>query len=298
MAIINIIYIFVILYFVYNLKMSNTNNLQNLINIYCPYLYFSKKEVCFPITIEKYLSVCELQEKEKTIINNVEPKDLYEIGIQNNFQFNDQYALNFKDPNWKENISGSSSDASCYCLVRENNNQYIFIYFYLLAYTIPYKLFNCACSLNSYAHKSDLKFNAVYVNKDTLEIDGVYFGAHGSHAGEYVVRDSLDFLDGHPVSYSSYGDHSNYSKPECYPRIYFSVYDKCSKDILVKPEINIIYEKDNPNFDVNTMGWIYFPGFMNSDGISAPIFNYFLAKPIPIKDSNNWYRRLFCSKYF
>jgi len=275
-------------------------SIEELAQLYSPYLYFRKEEVCYPITIENYLSVCNLYSEDSILIDrNPSSLSLYQLynSIVDNSR-NKSHYLAFKEENWKELIKGNNQDSYGYVRILPNvEDSFIFIYFYLFSHTIPYKLMNCCCPLTNFAHKADIKFIAVKVQADQ-KIEGVYFGAHRSFGGEYVRIDDLFFEGSHPIAFSCYGDHSFYFEPSCYPRIFGMVYDDCGKDILCKPSVIQVYGENEDNFDATTMGWIYFPGKMNEDGIDAPSNQWFWEGKIPFTESNNWYKRLFCYKFF
>lgn len=273
---------------------------------HCPYLSFSENETCYPISIETYLSVCELRINCPEKKTNITP-DLSNSTVLTSFPtIGDLYDykdgdgnvfLNFINGNWEILLKGDPENVTCYTYVaKQPNNTFLIYYIYLYSHTVPYKLFDCLCSLKCFAHKGDIKFNAVHIDAN-YNLIGVYFGAHGSHGGQYVSANKIEFLGTHPIAYPSLGDHSNYYNDGCHPRIYMTVVDKCYSDLTCIPFLVRILDEHDPRFNVNTMGWAYFGGYMNvNEMVSSP--HHVWKDGIDLTKSNNWFKRLFYPKYF
>jgi hypothetical protein len=173
----------------------------------------------------------------------------------------------------------------------------LLVYFYLFSHTEPYKCCACLCPLKRWAHRADLKFVAVELKDGALT--RVYFGAHGPTAGEWVNVDKVALSDGtHPIARCSHGDHSTYKKVGCFPRICGTVYDVTSDDIICKPAPIRVYGEKESGFKPRTMGWLYFPPSMNSSKeIVCPSRQWWFEGNLP-EESNSWWKRLCCPKYW
>jgi hypothetical protein len=280
-------------------------HISNLIELYTPYLYFHRDETCFPITIEKYLNECNLcmnksfkdsPDLDKYAIIDFEPTSskLFEIGA------NPLYFLKFKQSDSLETLKGDKSQTFCYVGVHiddESSGNYTFIYNYIYSHTEAYKCMNCLpYEFESYAHLGDVKFNILYIRNN--KIDSMFFGAHGTYGGQYVKKSNISFVDSHPVVYVCRGDHSNYYDSGWHPRIFCAVCDVTSPDYLSKPTAIRIYDKNDSEFDLNTMGWLYFLGKMSPDGINAPMNQFYMETNYYNTISNNSFKRLCIPKYF
>jgi len=274
-----------------------SQELISAINKYNPYLFFHKKENSFPIPIEKYLSLSKLCDGEgKTLEENPTSKILYDKYVSGKADLH----LEFKDPDWEEKLAGSPEDTSCYVrVVPVNETTFNLVYFYLFSHTEPYNCCMFGFPMKKYAHKADLKFIIVQVSKNNIEYTAtkVYFGAHGRKAGMWKAFNDVERMDERPVAYSAKGDHSFYDKARYYPRIYFVAWDQCEKGHSTIPKVNIIFSKEEADFNADIHGWVYLPGQMNTDGIDAPAKQSFFIADVP-SESNSPLKRLFCPDYF
>lgn len=269
---------------------------------YAPILLFHKGESCFPISIEKYLSISKVQRKTGEILlegQTPTPTDLYNL-----YRLGEKdLCLSFKG-DIKE-IRGQPTHHTVYThVIHLPNGKIRIVYFYLMSHTEPYKLFGCLCPLNQWAHLADLKFvmvelsqvNGIYVP------DRMYLGAHGYYGGQWIQGFQRTI-------YSTRGDHSFYPERGLYPRIFCAVCEcvlpteGCNGCTGVGPYI--------PNYPVPIMpskgendhgflpehGWVYFPGQMNTEGINSPANQSWWRGDVP-EESNNWWRRLLCPKFW
>ena len=197
-------------------------------------------------------------------------------------------------------MKGNKSDTVCYVGVHvddESKGDYTLIYNYIYSHTEAYKLMNCLpYKFNSYAHLGDVKFNIVYIRNN--KVDSMFFGAHGTNGGKYVKATDIEFIDSHPVVYVCRGDHSHYYDSGCHPRIFCAVCDITKSDYLSKPTSIRIYDKNDSNFNIDTMGWLYYLGKMSVDGIDAPANQFYWNIDYYNTISNNSFKRLCLPKYF
>ncbi len=276
------------------------SNVWDLVNKYSPCLYYAHDEVCYPIPIEQYLGACQVLDRNDPKFCDPNPSSQSLFNLNGQHPCTHDYYLNFKNQSWAQDLCGDPNDATAYVkVINQPDGGYIFVYIYLLSHTEPYQLCGCLCPLKSFAHKGDLKFNAVFVSPDQGNpITGVYYGAHGFHSGQYVDADRVQYQDTHPVAYPCRGDHSNYSDPSCHPRIFFCVYDRCEHRQMCQPKLIQVYNHDDVQFNSQSMGWLYFPGNMSCDGIASPANQCFWNATFSTTDSNNWFKRLFCCCFF
>src|SRR5271154_208282 len=98
------------------MSMGTLNHLTELIGKYVPYLYYTQDEVCFPISIEKYLDNCELRNRDDPIYVDpvVTSTKLFDLSLK----FKDRFYLNFKNLDWKEDLKGDPQQPICYVKVQ------------------------------------------------------------------------------------------------------------------------------------------------------------------------------------
>ena len=307
---------------------------KELVEKFSPYIMFHKDETCFPITIDEYLSVCKpininnttnttantINGESKILIDekNIDEKTLNEtpvneilkieiIGAPTSDQLYDAYKqakprepLKFKDPVGvsQATIKGSPQVTFCYAKVISNSTVYRIIYYYVFSHTEPYKCCYFGFPLNQWAHRGDIKFILVEVDKAREEINRIYFGAHSTQAGCWRDKNQIKFINGHPVAWAEKGDHSFYPDSGMYPRIYFVAIDDCSKNTIeTRPQVIINHEEGNKEFIASISGWNYWPGTMNDQGVNSPNNQGFWHGFVP-EVSNNWWKRLLCCNYF
>ena len=277
--------------------MSYSPELQALAVKYSPHLYYYHNEPYFPISIEDYLSICELRQNKSTSTdpdltnyNVLEPVVTPTIlGNYTDAQTYQNTYLVFNNPNYDTILKGDPKNTTTYCKIIDlADGMYAFIYTFLYVQTLPYRLFGCLCNLKSYSHLGDVKNVIIYAN--STEVLSAYYSAHGYHDGQYVECSDMKFEGSHPIVYPSHKDHSSYYNVGCHPRIYCAVCDFTEHKIASTP--NVVLVDDNTT-------WCNYQGSMNNEGIRAPGCQPFWNNDVPSpKDSNNWFRRLCCYNYF
>jgi hypothetical protein len=247
--------------------------------------------VAFPITSELYLSqCCILGICDKA--NNNACWDMYLKNQNIELQFTSSDALLY--------LTGSDTAAPCYAKVFEKTkfNKPAICYFYLYSHTEPYKLCERGCALKEWAHLSDVKF--IWIELTSLDNDAkinrIYFGAHGVNGGSWSTKYNIHDLT-HPVAYVTKGDHSYYSDHSIHPRIYGIVCDitKYTFPIISSPVQ--VFECTDLKFNSSIMGWCYYPGNLNQNGVASPHNQWWWTGDIP-EESNSWWKRLCCPTWF
>jgi hypothetical protein len=307
---------------------------------HAPFLYFHEGEDCFPIRYEPFFKECKPlindEEKKETKVSNLKEipsnAQLYKL-----YKEKEKLNITFsKDESvWKRKLQGSVHDSYGYCRAVYDckKNEIQLIYYYLFSHTEPYACWPCCCGcgcccspsngsfccktksnccnlnpqedcciqFHSYAHHADVKFITVYLDANTLEVNGVYFGAHGSSAGRYHIKDNVEWMDStHPVAYSARGDHSFYATQGWLPRIFCFVWEELGADLLCKPKIEQVFgDDDKKNFDPKKHGWNYLPGYLGGDSVGSPATQWFWKSEFDkIDNSANGCTRVCCCKNF
>jgi hypothetical protein len=270
---------------------------QALAQKFVPYMYFHENENYFPITIDSYLSVCQLNQNSTSsttpdLTNFTVLEEKVTPAILGNYTDPTKYAntyLSFSNPNYASIIGGDSNNTTTYCkIVDLGTNSYAFIYFFVYQQVAAYPFCGCCCcNLTSYMHLGDIKAVIVYVTDG--EVLATEFAAHGDNDGAFIDSSKMEFRDSHPIVYCCLGDHSTYYNEGIHPRIFGIVYDRCSKGISSIP--NVIFVDNNTQ-------WCNYAGAFNNEGISAPSGQIWWDLQFPTENTNNWFKRLFCPSYW
>jgi hypothetical protein len=302
---------------------DQTNDFDDtLARMYAPILLFHKNETCFPISIDRYLSISKVQRKTGEVLlegKTPTPTDLYNL-----------YRLGEKDLCLRftgdiQEIRGQSTHHTVYThVIHLPNGKMRIVYFYLMSHTEPYKLFGCLCPLNQWAHLADLKFIMVELgqvgqvgqvgNERSYIPERMYLGAHGYYGGQWISGFQRTI-------YSTKGDHSFYPDHGLHPRIFCAVCEcildttessacsachgcsACSGCTGIGPytpsyAVPVIPSRNenSPGF-LPEHGWVYFPGQMNTEGINSPANQSWWSGDVP-EESNTWWKRLLCPKFW
>jgi hypothetical protein len=272
---------------------------------YAPVFNFCQNETIKPITIEKYLSYCQIV-ADKQIIQNPTSTMMYSIynKLGRPKSSNDKYYLQFiPGIDWEYNLKGEDP-YPVYAKVIDKMDTIEILYILLFSHTVPYNLFSlCGCQCIPYtpgAHQGDIKHMRVIINKNTMNVTRVYFGAHGDNSGEWKDVKDIQMMDDHPVAFSCLGDHSLYYDAGEHPRIFGAVNDHTE----VNPndykknnnQIILIHDQNDLQFNPITDGWLYWPGGISESHINAPgLQGWFESEST---ESNSVLKRLFCYKFW
>lgn len=272
---------------------------KTLLEQFNPYLSFHPHEAHRCITIEDFAAASVLRSHTDPgfLKTPVTPATLSEL------RDHPELYLDSKTPAATPN---PDQDVAYGVQVSEN----LLVYFYLYYQTDVYDCCGCIpcyCCFKKWAHLGDVKFVAVElmpeakedVNPPRRQLKRVYFGAHGSQAGEWVNAADCVMADGsHPVAFPALGDHSHYKKEGLFCRIWGLVWDRTSRNRLVRPVlIPMPATVTTPGFDPASSHWVFFRGHFSADGIDFPAHQGFYSGKLP-EVSNNWFRRCFCPDYW
>jgi hypothetical protein len=265
--------------------------MEALINKFSPVLYFHSNEKYFPCSIDWLLKYSTLIDfNTNTRIYNPTQQDLYDISKKYDFKRvgEGEVVLSFGEEVYRG--QQPLTDVPCYVLYRELNNKLYITYIFVYPFNGSYEI---AGLVGVGQHPGDIEHMTVECTKDgTLE--RVFFGAHGTKDGKWVNVNDVEFEDGHIVSYVAYSGHGLYNKSGEVFRFGGFANDHLEKGIRWQPKSSIIYNKDDPKFNVATMGWTAFncrfggasdkpntdgimglpdkPWFVNGDNVDASFY--------------------------
>jgi hypothetical protein len=118
-------------------------------------------------------------------------------------------------------------------------------------------------------HFGDIEHITVEITKNTNQLKRVYYGAHTGTEGRWVDAKDVPFEDGKIVVYSALHSHA------CYPQegsaIRFGGFgnDTMSKGRKWEPEPVRLYRREDPEFNTERDGWMYFAGRIGNDGVTS-----------------------------
>jgi len=243
-----------------------------LIKKYSPVLYFHSNEKYFPCSIDWLLQYSTLVDfNTKTRISKPTQKDLYDISKKYDFKRvgEGEVILSFNEDVFRG--QQPLTDVPCYVITREQNNNIYITYIFLYPFNGSYEI---AGLVGVGHHPGDIEHLTVECNKEDGKIKRVFFGAHGSKDGRWVSSNDVEYENGHIVAYVAYSGHGMYNKSGQSFRFGGFANDHLEKSLRWEPKTSIIYNKDDPKFDPNTMGWVAFnfrigggSDKMNTDGI-------------------------------
>lgn len=247
--------------------------MDSLIRKFTPIIYLHPEEKYYPVDINWLLKSSTLKDfNDNTVIKSPTQRDLYNIAQKYNFQArkDGDVVLSFDPLSYR----GQSpvSDVPIYALVREKNDKVYITYIILFAYNGTY---NIAGLAEVGEHPGDMEHITVEASKDGTLLRA-FFSAHGVKDGRWVKAEEIEKENGKIVGYNAVNGHGLYP----YAGTAFR-FGGAANDILIKgekwePNVSMIYPKEDPRFNIDTMGWsVYnsrFGGSLdkpNTDGITG-----------------------------
>ena len=247
--------------------------MESLVAKFTPIIYMHPEEKYYPVDINWLLKSSTLKNfNDNTTIKSPTQRDLYNIAQKYNFQArkDGDVVLSFDPLSYR----GQSpvSDVPIYALVREKNDKIYITYIILFAYNGTY---NIAGLAEVGEHPGDMEHITVEASKDGTLLRA-FFSAHGVKDGRWVKAEEIEKENGKIVGYNAVNGHGLYP----YEGTAFR-FGGAANDILIKgekwePVSSIIYPKEDPRFNIDTMGWsVYnsrFGGSLdkpNTDGITG-----------------------------
>lgn len=150
-------------------------------------------------------------------------------------------------------------------------------------------------------------------------ITAIYYGSHGDKDGYWMPgsHSHVGYEGTHPLVYVAKGGHGNYPRAGAYVRVGGTANDETERGIRWEADPVLILPETDPNFDAETMGWIYFPGYIgwqanptvNAAGIKLSLKgkretgavsnlwkkSWFMKEDVGMKSYNEYDSRRFCS---
>lgn len=149
---------------------------------------------------------------------------------------------------------------------RVNGKRYIhYIFFY--AFNDSFPVFFNAFPMG--AHDADIEHITLEVDATNLEIERVFYGAHGQGDGKWVRWSKVEKWQNteRPVVYIAKGSHACYPKPGYFVRFAGAANDSCNRGTLWDVEtFQLIVDKmdtkgnAHPQYDPKTMGFLNYNG--------------------------------------
>jgi hypothetical protein len=244
-------------------------NIPDLINKYSPVIYLHPDEKYFPCSIDwmiKHSTLIDFNTNSKK--SPVTQKDLYDIAQKYNFErrADGDVVLSFD----KELYKGEQplSSVPCYAFSRTMQDGKIQIqYIFLFTYNGEYSIANLE---NVGFHPGDMEHLTVECSS-TGELLRVFYSAHGTKDGRWVDAKDVELLDStidalsgsespsapnrKIVAYNALNGHGLYPKNGIVFRFGGFANDYLEKGLLWKPNVNVIYLRDDNRFNIDTMGW-------------------------------------------
>jgi hypothetical protein len=226
--------------------------MESLVTKFSPIIYLHPEEMFYPVDINWLLKYSTLKDfNDNTVIKSPTQRDLYNIAQKYNFQArkDGDVVLSFSLDSYKGQTP--VSDVPIYALVREMNDKVYITYIILFAYNGNY---NIAGLADVGEHPGDMEHITVEATKDGTLLRA-FFSAHGVKDGRWVKAEEIEKENGKIVAYNAVNGHGLYP----YAGVAFR-FGGAANDTLVKgdrwePVPKIIYPKDTPKFNIDTMGW-------------------------------------------
>lgn len=247
--------------------------MEALVSKFTPLIYLHPEEKHYPVDINWLLRNSTLKDfNDNTTIKSPTQRDLYNIAQKYNFQPRKEgdVVLGFEPSTYR----GQSpvSDVPIYALVREKNDKIYITYIILFSYNGSYNISGLAYVGE---HPGDMEHITVEASKDGTLLR-VFFSAHGVKDGRWVKAEEIQKENGKIVAYNAVNGHGLYPYEGTAIR-----FGGAANDILIKgekwePVASMIYPRDNPRFNIDTMGWsVYNSRFggpidkPNTDGVTG-----------------------------
>lgn len=263
---------------------------QQILDLYKPILYLHQGETSFPISMETLIKNSSLIENaivtknkegntivvggETTIPSGqVTNEKLYDISKT---KYNGETGLKTLYLQWPERFNKGVSPVELdtvpiYGRVIDRDSYYEVNYIFNFPYNPP---FNVLKIQKAGQHYGDLEHITMFIRKPITgkveDIIKVMYGGHGKLDGRWVDFKDLPIKDNKVVVYVAKGSHALYPSKGLILRFGGVANDETSDDYKWEAKSIIpIYNESNPNFNKQTMGWIYFAGRFGNDGITS-----------------------------
>jgi hypothetical protein len=274
-------------------------DVESIIQKYSPIIYINSREKYFPCSIDWMLKYSTLVDfNTNTKIKSPSQKDLYNISNKYNFETktSGDIVLSFGP----EIYRGQSpvSETPIYSFYYFKGDYLYITYVLLFPYNGNYNILGLA-TLGE--HPGDIESITIECSKTDGKLLRVYFGSHGFKDGQWVDASKVEYENNHVVCFMAYQGHGLYPKQGIVIRYGGLANDITDRGFKWSPSVVMIYYKDNPKFNIDTMGWSVYTSRIgggqdhpNTDGTSSlgdkpwfknginPDPNYYKSPPLII----------------
>ena len=241
---------------------------------YEPIFYFHREERYYPISIEKYLSHCQMVDDKNNIVissGNVELKHLED----------NEYSKNSLVI--KTKIRTITKYITIYAKISETDNYYYITYYMIFQNNKGYKILGCIKNVGE--HLYDLEHVTVKVLKESESIETIFYSSHDD--GEMHTINNIEFENSRPIVYIAKNSHATYNRIGTIYRIWFLANDKCEKHFKFNQTLNLLNEERD---------WYNFKGKLSQDGGSLMGNRHWFESPWLEKQEKKRFLKIFrCS---
>lgn len=237
--------------------MSNetVQNFNTLINKWSPIVYLHPEEKYFPCSIDWLNANSVLVDhntQPPTIINPTTNTSLYNISAKYNFErrVGGDIIQAFTSELYPGQIP--INQVPIYALVRTKNDKLYITYVFVYAKNGEYSILGLS---NAGQHPADIEHITVELNSDGSKLLRVLYSAHAPKDARWVNSDKVPIENGKIVVYSAVNGHGLYPEQGTVFRLFGLTNDYTEKGIKWEPKPVLIFLKDSPYFNVETMGW-------------------------------------------
>ena len=257
-----------------------------LIAQYTPVFYLHSKEKYWPISANFMLQNSIMKDfNTKEQIASPTNRDLYDKMKKYDFQSKLDGDLVLYMPPYMFRGQTDLSNIPVYAFLRRQDGKTYIHYIAIFAYNGEYEIADFG---TAGAHPGDLEQLMVELN-DKNELVRVFYGSHGLLDGRWVAAKDVErTTSGNKiVAYVALNGHGLYPHEGVAFRLYGIANDHLDKGFLWEPKAVQIFTRDNPSFDIDTMGWTVWNGRLGADGLDAPSTAGLTGLP-----DKNWFRQL------
>jgi hypothetical protein len=276
-------------------KKADTDGLLKYIQKYSPIAWIEGTEDYYPMTFSEYItapstSVINQDKNDLTVVpaNQITMEGLYgmhldykknphKYHIRQDLRESKSHALKIDtcttwgaDPAMHTDSNGNLT-TPIYAITFEQNNKLYIQYLFFYGFNGPYDVLFLKGDIipDQDAHEGDLEHMTMELNKDTKQLERIYYSSHGTKEGFWLNPNQVEFEGTHPVAYIAHYSHAIYPKEGTYVRIRGIGNDITTQGQKWYPQVMRLYPENDKRFDPKTMGFMYFPGYYGERGVGA-----------------------------
>jgi len=261
------------------LTQEELKNVQQLVDKWSPIIYHHPDEKYYPVSIDWLMAnsaLIDFSDSKTPIINSpITNKDIYNLSKKYNFEIKTDGSILFAFGNELHRGEQPTRNIPCYALLRDTKDKIYITYIFLYGYNGEYPILGL-----TYAgyHPADIEHMTVELNQKG-ELIRVMYSAHGTKDGRWIKASEVPMENNKIVTYMALNGHGLYPQEGIAFRLGGLANDYLGKGSKWEPKSQIIFLPNDPNFEVNTMGWVAYNGRLggearkgNTDGI-APLLD-------------------------